>query len=808
MFDGDVFRSIVTMPLIPAPELSGVDFYGHAPAPAEAPVQVMTLSPHTASVDTASMVQFVSQVWNNAIAEDLLIPFGDTWRYLDTGVDPGATWNTTGFEDGDWLSGLAELGYGDSQATVVSFGGDSRNRHITTWFRRKFNAANVGDVSRLKLSVKRDDGVRVFLNGTEIARDNLTTGTVSAGTKASNIVSSANEGILIRFNIDPGLLVEGDNILVAEIHQEDVDSGDLSFDLELSAARSLSMVSPTWAVNPAGASISIDGVFTASSPGSYTVMAMSGALSAEATISVATDNVVTIAALDEFLWENGAGTSTLQVARVGSTAAEMIVPLSVAGDATSGTDFSGVPSSVTIPVGQTTAEFVVTVLDDTDLEGRELVSVTPVSGGVFEVGSPALALVTIIDDENTQLEFPEAGPDTEVTLKESLALAASTFQQEAFVMAGDYWKYADNGVEPAVGWRGLPFDDGSWSDGLAKFGYGDGDETTTLNFGGTSSDRHITTYFRRRFYLDDPLDYSGLMASVLVDDGAVIYLNGVEVQRVNMPSGAIAFSTRANGAVGGGDEETFFDWVVDSADLVAGENIIVVEIHQSSSSSSDLGFDLTLSGTLANPPLSGGVVWRQQSGPGTATFSDGASPTSSVTFDQAGLYVLEMEALDSGMVDEVVITVNPGQSYLQWIAGYSLDDSGPLVDSDQDGLVHLVEYALGGNPSGVQRSVRPTLVEAAGAPGDLLFSYRRLRELNSGDGSGNTGDGYSIYGINYTVQATTVLASWASASSILAMQVEGVPIDNGDGTETVTLRMTLPNAADDRWFLRLQIEAD
>jgi hypothetical protein len=808
MFDGDVFRSIVTMPLIPAPELSGVDFYGHAPAPAEAPVQVMTLSPHTASVDTASMVQFVSQVWNNAIAEDLLIPFGDTWRYLDTGVDPGATWNTTGFEDGDWLSGLAELGYGDSQATVVSFGGDSRNRHITTWFRRKFNAANVGDVSRLKLSVKRDDGVRVFLNGTEISRDNLTTGTVSAGTKASNIVSSANEGILIRFNIDPGLLVEGDNILAAEIHQEDDDSGDLSFDLELSAARSLSMVSPTWAVNPAGASISIDGVFTASSPGSYTVMAMSGALSAEATISVATDNVVTIAALDEFLWENGAGTSTLQLARVGSTAAEMIVPLSVAGDATSGTDFSGVPFSVTIPVGQTTAEFVVTVLDDTDLEGRELVSVTPVSAGVFEVGSPALALVTIIDDENTQLEFPEAGPDTEVTLNESFALAASTFQQEAFVMAGDYWNYADNGVEPAVGWRGLPFDDGSWSDGLAKFGYGDGDETTTLNFGGTSSDRHITTYFRRRFYLDDPLDYSGLMASVLVDDGAVIYLNGVEVQRVNMPSGAIAFSTRANGAVGGGNEETFFDWVLDSADLVAGENIIVVEIHQSSSSSSDLGFDLTLSGTLANPPLSGGVVWRQQSGPGTATFSDGASPTSSVTFDQAGLYVLEMEALDSGMVDEVVITVNPGQSYLQWIAGYSLDDSGPLVDSNQDGLVHLVEYALGGNPSGVQRNVRPTLVEAAGAPGDLLFSYRRLRELNSGDGSGNTGDGYSIYGINYTVQATTVLASWASASSILAMQVEGVPIDNGDGTETVTLRMTLPNAADDRWFLRLQIEAD
>lgn len=808
MFDGDVFQSVVTMPLTPDPELSGVDFFGHAPAPAEAPVQAMTLSPHTASTDTASTVPLVARVWDNAIADDLLIPFGVAWSYLDTGVDPGATWNTTGFDDSAWLFGPAELGYGDSQATVVGFGADSENKHITTWFRRTFAVANVGEVSRLKLSVKRDDGVRVFLNGTEIARDNLTTGTVSAGTKASNDVSSSNEEILIRFNIDPTLLIEGDNILAAEIHQEDDDSGDLSFDLELSAARSLSMVAPTWAVSPPGGSVSSEGVFSATSPGSYTVTAMSGALSAEATISVATDNVVTIAALDEFLWENGGETAIIRVTRVGATDTEMIVPLLVAGAASSGNDFSGVPASVTIPVGQTSAEFMVTVLDDSDLEGEELISVTPVSGGLFEVGSPALASVTIIDDENVVVELPEAGMDEVVTVNESLTLAASTFQGEDFVVAGDYWKFDDNGAEPAAGWRGLPFDDGSWSEGLAKFGYGDGDETTTVSFGETSSSKHITTYFRRRFHLDDPLDYSALTARVLVDDGAVIYVNGVEAQRINMPPGSIAFSTRANGAVGGDDEETFFEWTLDSTDLVAGENIIVVEVHQSSSSSSDLGFDLTLSGTLASPSLSGGVVWRQQSGPGTATFFDDANPTSLVSFDQEGTYVLEMEALDSGVTDEVTITVQPVQSFLQWIAGYAVGQSGLLADSDQDGLVNLMEYALGGDPSGAVNDARPTLVEDMGIAGDLLFSYRRLRELNSGDGSGNTGDAYSIYGVNYTVQAAEILGSWAPASSALAMQVEGVPSDNGDGTETVTLRLTPPNPTDTRWFVRLRVVED
>lgn len=805
MFDGDVFQAAVAMPVTPNPELVGVDFFGHAPAPVGTPDQVLTISPDRSATDTATPVTLTARLWDNTLAEDILVPLGDTWNYLDTGVDPGATWTTSGFDDSAWLSGPAELGYGDGEITVVDFGGDTLNRHITTWFRRTFAATNVGQVSRLKLSVKRDDGVRVFLNGTEIARDNLTTGTVNAGTKARNEVNSSTEEILISFNVDPALLVEGQNILAVEVHQEEIDSNDLSFDLQLSAARNLSGATPSWSVSPAGASVSVGGVFSAINPGSYTVTATSGGLTANATISVGSDNVVTVAALDEFLWENGSATTTIQVTRSGDLSGSLVVPLVVSGDATSGVDYAAVPTSVTILAGQSSVDFELSILDDAAAEGNEVVTLTPLAAGLFSVGSPALATVTIVDDENAILAQPEAGADANAATNGSFALAGSLLAVDQFIAPGDYWKYDDGGAEPSAGWRGLSFDDSGWQEGIAEFGYGDGDETTVVSFGGNSGSKHITTYFRRRFYLADPGDYTGLIAGLLVDDGAVIYLNGVEVRRVNLPTGTIGFSTRASSAVAGSDEVTFFDQPLDPSLLVAGENILVVEVHQSSPTSSDLGFNLSLTGIRSTPGASVGVRWTQLAGPGITTFSDDEILNPSVSMSEAGVYVLRLEDLASGRSDEITITVENERNFASWIAGYSVADAGPLADADGDGLPNLLEFALGGNPTDGEGVPRPKVVPDPVNEGDLIFNYRRLREESPGDGSGTMGDGYAIYGITYTVQASNALTGWAPASSLLTMQAVGPPSDNGDGTETISLRLTPPLVTGSQWFVRLQI---
>lgn len=807
MQDGEVFQSSMVMPVTPRPALEGLDFWGHLSVVPRAPAQVLTVTPSYTSADITTPIQLTAQVWNNTQAEEIFVPLGDTWKYLDTGEDPGRSWIDASFDDSAWATGVAELGYGDSQATVASYGSDASNKHITTWFRRRFSATDVSEVSRLKLSVKRDDGVRVFLNGSEIARDNLTLGTVSSETEAWNDISSTYEGILIQFVVDPELLVEGENVIAAEVHQEDATSSDLSFDLELSGSRNLGEATPTWSVAPVGANVSLDGEFSASLPGTYTVTAVSDGVEATALISVASDNAVSIAALDGFLWENGTATSTVKVTRVGSIEEALEVSLAVSGDASSGVDFLGVPESVIIPAGQASIDFEVSMIDDSMREGREAIFVIPVATDLFALGSEGVASITIIDDELAVIEVPDAGLDVTVAVNTKTNLAGLIQSRQQFVVSGDYWKFDDQGFAPPIGWKGLPYFDKDWQVGLAKFGYGDNDETTTVSYGGIDNQKQITTYFRRRFYLSDPSDYSALTTSLLVDDGAVIYLNGNEVERINIDPGIVTYSTPAQEAVGGDDEKTFFDWVLDPADLVAGENVIAVEVHQRSQTSSDLGFDLTLDGTLASGLSLGRVKWTRKSGPGTVTFGDDETLSSSVLFDQVGTHVLSLET-EGGEADEVVVFVEAVQGYAQWISAYSPIDEAPLADPDFDGVCNLMEYATGGNPKKVGDPAISILVEDPTSPGDLLFTYRRLRGINLGDASGETGNGYSVYGLNYTVQASNNLTPWASAAASLAMQVEGAPVDNGDGTESVMVRLTPPSTSNSDWFVRLRIEQE
>ena len=73
-----------------------------------------------------------------------------------------------------------------------------------------------------------------------------------------------------------------------------------------------------------------------------------------------------------------------------------------------------------------------------------------------------------------------------------------------------------------------------------------------MDFGGDSNNKHITTYFRREFTIDDALQISGLRLGLLRDDGAAVYLNGVEVARDNLVVGAL-FNQGAASTVSGGN---------------------------------------------------------------------------------------------------------------------------------------------------------------------------------------------------------------------------------------------------------------
>ncbi len=355
---------------------------------------------------------FVAEDRSLSTAANVLVPLGSAWRYLDNGSDQGTAWRDPGFNDASWQSGPAQLGYGEGdEATVVSFGSDPNNKYATTYFRTSFNLPDTAGITGLHLRLRRDDGIAVYLNGTEIVRDNLAAGA------AFNTFALGNAGddgqTLLDFNVPATALQSGTNVLAVEIHQSGGTSSDISFDLGMTSI----------------------------------------------------------------------STQTL------------------------------------LPMGST-------------------------------------------------------------------------------------WKYLDNGSDQGAAWQHPSFSDAAWASGPAQLGYGDGDESTVVGYGGDTNNKYVTTYFRTTFNVADAANLASAQIRLKRDDGIAVYLNGVEIIRDNLAAGA-AFNTFAGG-VAGDDGTAILTFTVPAGLLVEGANVLAAEIHQASATSSDISFDLDvtatriLSGVLAN----------------------------------------------------------------------------------------------------------------------------------------------------------------------------------------------------------------
>lgn len=332
-----------------------------------------------------------------------LVTAGSTWSYLDDGSDQGTAWREAAFSE-SWATGPAPLGYGDGdEATVVSFGTDSGNKHITTYFRHQFEVVEPDAYGLLELGVRRDDGAIAYLNGTEVFRTNMPDGTVNYLTVAAG--GTSDESSFFGTEVDPGLLVTGTNLLAIEVHQRSGSSSDIKLDAELLATT----------------------------------------------------------------------------------------------------------------------------------------------------------------DDNVLIPF------------------------------GAQWHYLDEGELPPDNWSGLGFVDDSWAEGPAPLGYGNGNEATTVDNGGNPSDVRVTTWFRHTFSVTDTSGFDNLLLCLVRDDGAVVYLNGTEVHRINLPVDTVSSSTYAHTTIGGFQESQYHETIVDPALLVEGDNVIAVEVHQASAGSSDLRLDLELS---------------------------------------------------------------------------------------------------------------------------------------------------------------------------------------------------------------------
>jgi hypothetical protein len=331
------------------------------------------------------------------------------------------------------------------------------------------------------------------------------------------------------------------------------------------------------------------------------------------------------------------------------------------------------------------------------------------------------------------------------------------YAESILVPAGATWRYLDDGSNPSASWTSLNFVDSAWGSGPAELGFGDLDEFTVIRrtIGGVTS---IGFYFRHKFVLNSLADISSGRLSVLRDDGAIAYLNGVEVFRDNMPPGPVNNLTPAVLAIAGADEFTFFSTTVNSNRFVLGTNILAVEVHQSSTTSSDVSFDadLRISRATYGPAITAQPQGQSISPGGAATFSvvaigsnplfyqwkyNGADMTgqtnttlvlNNVQAAQAGNYAVSVSnAIASVTSSTAILSVGGGGQDTdgdglpdEWEVAFGfnpLDGADRAGDPDGDRATNWDEYVAGTNPTNALSYLRLKLV-SHGPAGILSFA--------------------------------------------------------------------------------------
>jgi hypothetical protein len=159
------------------------------------------------------------------------------------------------------------------------------------------------------------------------------------------------------------------------------------------------------------------------------------------------------------------------------------------------------------------------------------------------------------------------------------------------------WKYYDSGSLDGTSWKSSSYNDSQWKKGLARIGYDNNNWHTGLK---TTTEGYLTTYyFRKSFNLaDNPSATDEFILDYVIDDGMIVYINGVEAGRYNMPSGTILYNDVATTHAHNNPDTG--QMTLKGSLFKKGKNVIAVEVHNNSTTSSDILWDASLSYIVQN----------------------------------------------------------------------------------------------------------------------------------------------------------------------------------------------------------------
>lgn len=246
------------------------------------------------------------------------------------------------------------------------------------------------------------------------------------------------------------------------------------------------------------------------------------------------------------------------------------------------------------------------------------------------------------------------------------------------------WKYrkgtAEASAPDTTAWRGVSFDDATFTTAPAPFWYGDvlpgGTQLTDMQ------NQYTTIYLRRTFVLNSLADISALRFGAACDDGFIVWINGTEVLRYNVAVVNPLFNSTATAAVGVEPPPfTTYDLLNPGSYLVTGTNVIAIQVFNAALGSSDLGFDCSLSTTT--PDLVPPTIATLTPTPGQVT----ALSSVTVTFNEPVAGVNAADLLINGFPAASMTGGNDtytfnfpqppyGMVAFSWVGGHGIADFG------------------------------------------------------------------------------------------------------------------------------------
>ena len=190
-----------------------------------------------ATLKAVAPAGYVFQGWinNSGNNEKTLKSMETAWSYYDQGSLDGKNWTSPTYSETGWKQGNAPLGYSNKQtmATTLDYGGNANNKRPTYYFRTNVEleeAPAAKDVFTLNYYI--DDGLVVYVNGTEAGRFNMPSGTISYSTFASTYADQFPTGTI---NLSASLFHKGSNTIAVEVHNNEAKSTDIIFDASVTA---------------------------------------------------------------------------------------------------------------------------------------------------------------------------------------------------------------------------------------------------------------------------------------------------------------------------------------------------------------------------------------------------------------------------------------------------------------------------------------------------------------------------------------------------------------------------------------------